>query len=81
MSQRNKTRSEIAHSAYLSISDIRKLFQVSYAVAKRIHTFANEIDDEELNKWRTEPTKVRINSVCRVQGITLAQIQKLAESK
>ncbi len=78
--QRMKSRDEICRQFYLSQTDIRKLLQVGYSQAKRIYGFASEIDDQELNKWRIEPFKVRMTSVCKVIGTTVPALQKQIKS-
>ncbi len=78
--QRMKSREEISTQFYLSQTDIRKLLQVGYSQAKRIYGFASDIDDQELNKWRIEPYKVRMTSVCKVIGTTVPALQKQIKS-
>lgn len=78
--QRMKSREEICTQYYLSQTDIRKLLQVGYSQAKRIYSFASDIDDQELNKWRIEPYKVRMTSVCKVIGTTVPALQRQIKS-
>lgn len=75
--QKKKTRTEIATQPYLCINDIRTLFSVSYATAKRIYGYAKEIDDKEV-KHKIFPTKVRMTSVCKVTGQSLKTVKTLA---
>lgn len=79
MCQRIKTRSEIASQAFLNQSDIVKLLDCSRPSAKRIYDYAREIDDKQ--KYVIEPVKVRITTVCKVTGLSLNTIQKMAKEK
>lgn len=74
--QRLKCRSEIANQTYLTKSDIKKLMDISMPSAKRIYQFADSIDQGM--KYRIEPRKVRITSVCAVVGMSLATLKKQA---
>ena len=80
MCQRLKTREEIASQVYLNQADIKKLLDVSRDTAKRIYMYAKQIDEDEL-RFIIEPTKVRIVSVCKATGMTLATIQRQATLK
>ena len=73
MCQRIKTREEIASQVYLNQAD------VSSSTAKRIYTYAKQIDEESL-KYIIEPSKVRIVSVCKVTGLNIALLRKQALS-
>lgn len=79
MCQRIKTRGEIANQAFLTQADIAKLLDISRPAAKRICDYAREIDDKQ--KYVVEPVKVRITSVCKVAGLAINTIQKLAKEK
>lgn len=74
--QRKKTKEEIAKQFYLSKTDIRVLLGIGYPQSIKVYNLANDIDNEELQKYRIEPTKVRMTSVCKVTGFTLNTIQK-----
>ena len=78
--QRTKTREEIFAQPYLTKADIKRLLQVSQGKAVRIHNFAETIDKEFFGKFRIEPTKVRITSVCKVAGISLSTLQRQIKS-
>ena len=68
--QHTKTREEIFAQPYLTKADIKRLLQVSQEV----------IDKEFFGKFRIEPTKVRITSVCKVAGISLNTLQRQIKS-
>lgn len=74
---KNKTREEVSHQLYVTQSDIKKLFDCSVDTAKRIYTYADEEFDSK-EKFRVEPKKVRLTSVCKVTGFSLATLQKQA---
>ena len=78
--QRTKTREEIFAQPYLTKTDIKRLLQVSQGKAVRIYNFAEVIDKEFFGKFRSEPTKVRITSVCKVAGISLNILQRQIKS-
>ena len=78
--RRTKTREQIVQQPYLNITDIQRLFQCSQKKAKKIYSFADEIDRTELGKYRLEDAKVRITSVCKVTGITIALLLKQTKS-
>lgn len=63
--RRKHTREEIVDQCYLSIEDVRTLFEV-----------ADKIDAEQLKNWRIQDRKVRITSVCKATGIPLQVLQK-----
>lgn len=75
-----KTREQILEQVYLTQNDIRLLLKVGYKHADKLYGFANEIDSEELGKYRIEPRKVRITSVCKVAGVSLNTLQKQIKS-
>ena len=79
MCQRIKTRTEVANQAFLNQSDIAKLLDCSRPSAKRIYDYARQIDDEQ--KFIVEPVKVRITTVCKVVGLSLVTVQKIAKKK
>ena len=79
MCQRIKTRTEVANQAFLNQSDIAKLLDCSRPSAKRIYDYARKIDDEQ--KFIVEPVKVRITTVCKVVGLSLVTVQKIAKEK
>lgn len=74
--QRTKTRQEIFNSHYLSKSDIRKLLDISEKKARKVYELAEEIDKEELGKYRIEDTKVRKKSVIKVYGIGAKDLER-----
>lgn len=74
MAQRNKSRKEISQQFYFSKADLKKLFGVSSRTAKRIFELANSLD--EGLTYRIEDTKVSLNSVCKVMGMTHDQIKR-----
>lgn len=74
--QRLKTRQELGTQNYLNQSDIKRLLDVSPSTAHRIFKFADEIDSKM--RFRVEPRKVRITSVCEVVGISLNTLRKQA---
>lgn len=77
--QRNKTRLEIYQQAYLTKTDIRRLFLVSQPAAARIYNLADEVDRSELGAYRIEPFKVRFKTAMKVThtdaGLLLKQIR------
>lgn len=64
--KRRKTRLEIYQQAYLTKTDIRKLFLVSQPKAIRIYSLADTLDRTELGEYRIEPFKVRFKSAMKV---------------
>jgi len=75
--RRKHTREEIVDKqCYLSIEDVRTLFNVGYKQARRIYEIADKIDAEQLKNWRIQDRKVRITSVCKATGIPLQVLQK-----
>lgn len=68
--KRKHTREEIVDQCYLSIEDVRTLFEVGYKQARRIYEIADKIDAEQLKNWRIQDRKVRITSVCKANRHT-----------
>lgn len=78
--QRTKTREETAQLSYLTVTDIQRLLQCSWKKAKKVYSFADEIDRTELGRYRIEDHKVRMTTVCKVAGIPLAALLKQTKS-
>lgn len=78
--QRIKTRQETVELAYCNITDIQRLLGCSWKKAKKVYTFADEIDQSELGRFRIEDHKVRMTSVCKVAGIPLTALIKQVKS-
>ena len=68
------TRLALLNEPYLSRTDIKKLFNVSRQVAERIYSRADEIDSKL--RFRVYPTKVRMQTVLKVQEISWNLLQK-----
>ena len=78
--QHKRTREEILGLPYLKTTDIRRLLCVSAQSAKKIYSLAEKIDIDQLGDYRIEDNKVRITSVCKVTGLTIAGLQKQIKS-
>ncbi len=78
--QRVKTKTETAKQAYCNVTDIQRLLTCSWKKAKKLYQIADEMDAKELGRYRIEDHKVRITSVCKASGISLAALQKIAEA-
>lgn len=68
--QRKKSREEVLGLTYLNRRDIQKLLAIPYRQASKIYAHAMEIDKEEL-KYRIYDSKVRMQSVLMVSGVSL----------
>ena len=66
--------------SYLTIKDVQRLLGVSWRAAKKAYTLADDLDDEELGRFRIEPHKVRIKSVLHVTGTNYNLLQKQIKS-
>lgn len=75
-----KTRLEVFQQGYLNISDIAILLKRPWVKAKKIYLLADDLDDEELGRFRIEPHKVRIKSVLHVTGTNYNLLQKQIKS-
>lgn len=82
--QHKKSREEVLGMAYLNRKDIQTLLSIPYKQAARIYDHAMEIDREKL-KYQIYDTKVRMQPVLAVSGVSLSmltrQIQTEAERK
>lgn len=81
MAQRIKTRTELAGTLFLKQSEVMRLLAVTPREAKQIYMMADQLDDEKYGKYRTQPNKVTITSVCKVQRITLQTLQQLIKNE
>ena len=79
MPARAKTRSEILQQVYLTKADIQRLMQVSYPVAVKIFDKALAIDRSEL-QFRHWETRVRLQTVLNINGVTYTQLEKQIKS-
>lgn len=75
-----KTREQVLGQSYLTIKDVQRLLGVSWRAAKKAYTLADDLDDEELGRFRIEPRKVRIKSVLHVTGTNYNLLQKQIKS-
>lgn len=66
-----KSRNDIAHQMFLGVMDIKTLYRISYAKAKKVFAAADKIDSQELGGFRIDPRLVRITSVCKVTGVSM----------
>lgn len=74
MAQRKKSREEIASQFYFTKSDIKKLLCESRTTAEKLFDKASKIDD--LLDIRIEDTKVSLDSLCKVMGISHDQLKR-----
>lgn len=79
MPARAKTRSEILQQVYLTKADIQRLMKVSYPVAVKIFDKALAIDQSEL-QFRPWETRVRLQTVLNINGVTYTQLEKQIKS-
>jgi len=78
--QKLKTRQESVEQAYCNITDIKRILQCSWKKAKKVYSLADEIDTQELGRYRIEDHKVRITSMCKVSGIPLSALLRQIKS-
>lgn len=78
--QRKKSREEVLGQAYLNRRDIQKLLALPYRQASKIYDHAMEIDKEKL-KYRIYDTKVRMQSVLEVSGVSLSMLTRQIQTE
>ena len=67
---------DLSSEIYLNIVDLSRYFGISRAKAKQVFTWADAIDDKELDIYRLYPNKVRKSVACR-----LLQIDQTAQDE
>ena len=75
MSKTKKTREQIVNQIYVSQEDIRRLFQIGYDKSKDLYRMCDEVENEELGKWRYEHRKVRMNTLLKISQVSLDQLR------
>ena len=63
---------DLSSEIYLNIKDLAQYFGIPRAKAKQVFTWADQIDDQELNVYRLYPNKVRKSVACKVLQIDMA---------
>jgi len=70
-----KTKESIIQQTYLSINDIRKLFDMPFPRAKELFSVCKAKETEEVGLYRPYENKVKLQTILRATGIRLSILQ------
>ena len=73
-----KSREELVHSFFVSVTEISRLFGCGRVMAEKCFKAAQLIDEKEMTINYLDANKVRLSSVLTVIGITEEELTKKA---